>query len=86
MEWARRMQALMARYSMRPSYRFAEHHGAGAAVAFATALLGPGAAEVLAQDFQQGAGGWYIDQRHDLAAADEPDGWVCHVFVPCARG
>ena len=67
-------------------HRLAEHHGAGAAVAFATALLGPGAAEVLAQDFQQGAGGWYIDQRHDLAAADEPDGWVCHVFVPCARG
>jgi hypothetical protein len=38
-----------------PAYRLAQHHGAGAAVAFAAALLGPGAAQVLAQHFQQGA-------------------------------
>ena len=53
---------------------FAHHHGAGAAVAFAAALLGAGVAQVLAQHLQQRAVGWYIGQRYRLAAADELQG------------
>ncbi len=56
----------------------AQHHGAGAAVALAAALLGAGAAQVLAQHLQQGAVGWYIAQRHGLASAQELQGSCGH--------
>ena len=52
----------------------AEHDGAGAAVAFAAAFLGAGAAEVFAQQLQNGAPGWYIAQIHHFAPADEAEG------------
>jgi hypothetical protein len=38
-------------------HALAQHHGAGAAVAFATAFLGAGAVQVFAQHFQQRAVG-----------------------------
>src|SRR5690606_21317789 len=52
---------------------FSQHHGAGAAVAFAAALLGAGAGEVLAQQLQERALGWYIGHADEFAAADESD-------------
>ena len=55
-------------------HRFADHHGAGAAVALAAALLGGGELQVLAQHLQQGAVGWYIAQRHGLAASQKSEG------------
>jgi hypothetical protein len=51
-----------------------QHHGAGTAVAFAAALLGGTEVQVLAQHLQQGAVGWYIAQRHGLAASQERQG------------
>ena len=50
---------------------FPKHHRTGAAIALVATLLGAGLAQVLAQDFQKGPGGWYIGQRDELAAADE---------------
>ena len=62
--------------AQRTTLGLAQNHGAGAAVAFAAAFLGAGAAQVFAQQLQQGAGGWYIAQRHHLAAPDELNGLI----------
>jgi len=56
----------------------AQHDRAGAAVAFPAAFLGAGGAQVLAQHLEQGAVGWYIAQRDELATADESDGLGMH--------
>jgi hypothetical protein len=53
--------------------RFAQHHGAGAAIAFAATFLRTGAGEILSQDLQQRAVGWYIGQADELASTDESD-------------
>ena len=55
-----------------------QHDGAGAAVAFAAALLGAGAGQVFAQQVEQGAVGGDVVQGLDGAAADESDGLVVH--------
>ncbi|MCY1365845.1 hypothetical protein D9M69_527160 [compost metagenome] len=65
-------------------HRFAQHHGAGTAVAFAAALFGRGEVQVLAQHLQQGAVGCYIAHRHGLAAPDKSQG-LCGVSGNHAR-
>jgi hypothetical protein len=75
MEWANDAavdRAVADAFPLRPG-QFSQHDGACAAVAFAAALFGAGESQVLTQQFQQRAVGWYIVQRDKLAPADESD-------------
>jgi hypothetical protein len=62
-------------------HALAQHHGAGAAVAFAAAFLGAGAVQVFAQHFQQRAVGRDVVQGDRLAPAQELDGAGGHFLV-----
>ena len=52
----------------------AHGHGAGAAVTAGAALLHRGAVQVVAQQLQQRAVGWYIAQRDNFAAPQDAHG------------
>jgi hypothetical protein len=56
----------------------ADHHGAGAAVAFATAFLGAGAVQVFTQQLQQGAVGFDVGQGYDCSTPEKSQGFGVH--------
>ena len=59
--------------AQRPLLGLAKNDRAGAAVAFAAAFLVP-VQPKSSRSTSSRCGGWYIAQRHDLAAADELNG------------
>ena len=52
----------------------ADDDGTGPAVTLAAAFLGAAEPQVLAQQLQQGAAGWYIAECYHFTSPDELDG------------
>ncbi|MNT22845.1 hypothetical protein D3C72_1582440 [compost metagenome] len=66
--------------------QLADHDGTGAAVAFSAAFLGAGAAHVLAQVLQHGAGHRGVGHFLDLAAVEKADGLRLHGLLSFGDG